>query len=82
MKQFIAIANSTIWDVCLNTYGTTEYIVKLMIDNDFDGVDNYPVAGQIFMYDETLVANLSQQITTASVNLGQIKYATKNNILN
>jgi hypothetical protein len=55
MQQFKAAQNSTIFDVCLNTYGTLNLLVKLMKDNNFPGVDTYPAAGQIFLYDETLV---------------------------
>ena len=39
-----------------------------MVDNDFDGVNYYPVTGQTFTFDETLVAN---QATAQN-----IKYAT------
>ena len=75
MQQFKAISNSTIYDVCLNTYGTLDLLVKLMDDNDFDGVDTLPENGQIFLYDETLVKNVN------SLNLYSTftskKYATQ-----
>ena len=34
MSEFIAISNSTIYDVCLNTYGTLNLLGKLMDDNN------------------------------------------------
>lgn len=70
MKQFIAVDMCTIYDVCLNTYGTLDYLVKLMVDNNFLGVNSYPVAGQVFTYDSTLVYGLAQQQNNT------IKYAT------
>lgn len=69
MQVFTAISNSTIYDVCLNTYGTLNLLVKLMVDNDFPGVNEYPANGQEFIFDESLVANQAVK----NVN---IKYAT------
>ncbi len=81
MKQFIAIEGSTIYDVCLNTYGTLNRLVKLMDDNSFDGVDTVVQAGQIFLYDETLVNIQTNQNLTQNYNVSagdsQLKYATK-----
>ncbi len=59
MTTFIAVSNSTIYDVCLNTYGSLDLLVKLMVDSGHDGVDTYPVLGQEFIYDETLVGSVS-----------------------
>lgn len=70
IKEFKAVDMSTIYDVCLNTYGTLNYLVKLMVDNDFEGVNTYPSAGQIFVYDDSLVYGLAQQKNNT------IKYAT------
>lgn len=81
MTQFTAVSNSTIYDVCLNTYGTLNLLVKLMDDNDFEGVNTYPSNGQIFLFDENLVnvqsnQNLNQNYTIAAGE-AQLKYATK-----
>lgn len=72
IREFVACEMSTIWDVCLNTYGTLNYIVKLMVDNNFAGVNSYPVAGQVFLYDDSLVYGLAQQKSN------DVKYATSN----
>ena len=69
MQLFKAVENSTIYDVCLNTYGTLNLLVKLMVDNNYGGVNLYPYTGQLFTFDETLVAN---QATAQN-----IKYATQ-----
>jgi len=81
MREFVAIDGSTIYDVCLNTYGTLNRLGKLMDDNNHPGVDTYPTAGQIFLYDENLVniqtnQNLNQNYTV-SAGSAQIKYATR-----
>ncbi len=69
MLLFKAVENSSIWDVCLNTYGSVNFLVKLMVDNNFANVNAYPYAGQDFVYDETL-------ITDANGLNKDIKYAT------
>lgn len=81
MKTFIAVEGSTIYDVCLNTYGTLNRLVKLMDDNNYPGVDTYPYVGQVFLYDENLVnvqtnQNLNQNYTIAAGS-AQLKYATR-----
>jgi hypothetical protein len=80
MTTFTAISNSTIYDVCLNTYGTLNLLGKLMKDNNFDGVNAYPVNGQEFIYDETLVniqslSKFGNYTVTGGAN--KTKYATK-----
>lgn len=69
MQIFTAISNSTLYDVCLNCYGTLDYLTKLIIDNGILNINQYPYNGQQFSFDESLVANQSIQ------NLN-IKYAT------
>jgi len=73
MTRFIAVDSSTIYDVCLNTYGSLDYLVKLMVDNDFEGVETFPKAGQEFLFDENLVVNQQVYRTNLDKNL---KYAT------
>lgn len=81
MTTFTAIANSTIYDVCLNTYGTLNKLAKLMDDNDWDGVDTDPVQGDEFLFDETLVSlpgyqNLNNNFSVVA-GASQIKFATQ-----
>lgn len=73
MKTFIAISNCTIYDVCLNTYGTLDLLTKLMVDNNFPGVNFYPENGQIFVFDETLISN---ELIYNQAVLNNVKYAT------
>lgn len=73
IQSFAAVDQCTIWDVCLNTYGSVDFIVKLMLDNDFPNINTYPVAGQLFLYDDTLVVNQNIKQT----GLPALKYATR-----
>jgi len=79
IKEFTAVSNSTIYDVCLNTYGSLNYLGKLMDDNDHPGADVYPTSGQVFEYD----ANLVQRPASGSYNsalaggASLVKYATQ-----
>jgi hypothetical protein len=57
LVPFTAVDKSTIWDVVLNTYGSVDEIVKIMVDNDYPNVNTYPKNGQIFFFDDTLVEN-------------------------
>ncbi len=73
IQSFTAVDQSTIWDICLNTYGSVDFIVKLMQDNDFPNINAYPDAGQIFLYDDTLVVNQNIKRT----GLPALKYCTR-----
>ena len=81
MTEFAAIENSSILDVCLNTYGSLNYLGKLLFDNKWPSATTYPKAGDIFMFDETLVniqtnQNLNKNfLVTAGAS--QIKFATR-----
>lgn len=79
IKTFTAVENSTIYDVCLSTYGSLNFIGKLMDDNDHAGVDLYPTTGQVFSFDSNLVQSpVSANINvTVSGGASQIKYATR-----
>lgn len=61
MKLYLALEGQSILDVCLDTYGTFDLIVKLMNENSFNGVNTKPFTGQEFWYDETLVSDISLQ---------------------
>ena len=80
MKEFIAISNSTIYDVCLITYGALDYLIKLLVDNNITDINTNPINGQKFLYDDTLVNKISNVNNNANLiinsNLAQIKYTT------
>lgn len=81
IQTYIAIANQNIYDVCLMTYGTLDNLTggqsalfKLMQDNDFGSVNNYPLQGQKFKWDDTLVFN---EAANQSNSLTKVVYATR-----
>jgi hypothetical protein len=61
MNSYYAVPGQSLYDICLNTYGTLDYIVKLILDNNISGLSYVPVSGQQFVYDTSLVYD--QQIT-------------------
>jgi hypothetical protein len=73
MLIFKAINGQSLADVCLNTYGSMDYFVKLLQDNNIANANQLPYTGQQFSWDETLVKDSLVQISTAN---GSIKYAT------
>ena len=73
MKLYKAIAGQSIYDVCLQTYGTLDYLYKLMQDNGIAGLDEDVYSGQQFQWDDNLV--LDQQVNEAFSAAG-INYAT------
>lgn len=73
MTTYTSQSGQSIHDVCLNTYATLDLLVKLMQDNNFGGADSIPYSGQVFVFDETLVAD--QNLTGINTGTG-ITYAT------
>ena len=80
IQTYTALANQNIYDVCNITYGTIDNLstgqsalFKLIQDNGFGSINNYPFAGQQFTWDDTLVFN--QQSNQAN-SLSNTNYAT------
>lgn len=74
LKQFNAVYGQSIFDICLNTYGSLDYLVKLLQDSaPGQGVNDIPATGQAYTYDDALVVD--QRINQA-FNLSGIRYAT------
>jgi len=71
MLQFKAVEGQSIYDICLQTYGSLDYMVKLLQDNGLANVNISPFSGQIFVWDETLAADRTISRNTAVI------YATK-----
>lgn len=68
-QQFNAFNGQSLLDVCLNTYGSLDYLLKLVQDNGIANVNVVPVSGQAFVYDDSLVIDQStlQQTTAAGI---------------
>jgi hypothetical protein len=64
------------FDVCLNTYGTLDRIIKQLVDSGgTQGVNAVPASGQQFVYDDDLV---DDQAVNQAYLLTGIRYATIN----
>lgn len=78
IRTYNALANQNIYDICLMTYGTYDQLMKLISDNNFGSLNNYPYAGQSFLWDDTLVFNQQVNISNSLANLN---YATRSSTL-
>ena len=74
MLNYKSVQGQSIYDVCLNTYGSFDFLLKLMQDNNIESIDVEPYSGQVFTWDETLTVD--QVANQISSNSGII-YATK-----
>lgn len=74
MLQYKSVQGQSIWDVCLNTYGTFDFMRKFLDENGIDNIDVPVYNAQVFTWDETLVVD--QRINQLSQN-SNIIYATK-----
>jgi hypothetical protein len=74
MLQYKALSAQSLWDICLNTYGTFDLMLKLLTDNNIANINASSYSGQQFTWDETLTAN--QVVNQISQN-ANIIYATK-----
>lgn len=76
LKNYSAVNGQSMFDICLNTYGTLDRIVKQLVDSGgIQGVNAVPARGQVFVYDDDLVAD--QAVNQAYLLTG-IRYATIN----
>lgn len=73
MRTFKAIAGQSIYDVCLQTYGTLDYLYKLMEDNGIEGLNETVYSGQTFVWDDSLVVD---QLINAAFAASGVNYAT------
>lgn len=78
IQTYYALGNQNIYDVCNMTYGTLDQLFKLIQDNDFGSVNNYPFQGQSFAWDDTLVFN--QQVNIQNT-VNKVAYATQSDTI-
>lgn len=57
MQNYNSVNGQSLLDVCLSVYGTLDYLYKLIVDNNINGVDYEPSTGQVFVYDDSLTVN-------------------------
>lgn len=73
MQVFSAIDGQSLFDVCLNTYGSLDFMYKLLQDNAVASVKDEVATGQAFSWDDSQVIN--QQVNQAYAASG-IFYST------
>lgn len=73
MQTYNAIAGQSIYDVCLQTYGSLNYLFKLMQDNNIQGLDELVSSRQPFVWDDTLVVD---QLVNAAFAATNTRYST------
>jgi len=78
-QNFNAINGQNLLDVCLNTYGTTDLLYKLLQDNFIPNLDYTPITGQMFVYEDNLVID---QGINQFFSRGNTYYATDINTPN
>ena len=68
MQKFNCVSGSSWLDVCLNTYGSLDYFVKMVNDNNITP-ELPPVSNQPVFWDNTLVENQSTSNTIKAKNI-------------
>lgn len=76
-RNYSATNGQSNYDVALNTYGTLDLLVKLLMDSGVDNVDQTPVTGQQFIYDDELVGD---QGVNQNYFQTPVRYATDINV--
>jgi len=78
MKSYTAVTGQSMYDICLITYGSMDYLVKLANDNTVQDLNNTALTGISFTYDNALVVNeiLHQQINQQYGTSQSIIYGT------
>ena len=75
MNTYTAVSGQSIYDICIITYGSLDFTVKLATDNGITDLNDTVAPGTVFTYNNSLVVNqaLHQQINQ--------QYGTANNII-
>lgn len=58
MTNYKSIQGQSIYDVCMQTYGTLDRLIKLLTDNNIVGTEAPIPIGQLFTFDETLIFDI------------------------
>lgn len=56
IKSVQAVDGQSIYDVCLQVYGSLDKLIKLCTDNNITNIDIIP-NGKVFYYDTDLITN-------------------------
>lgn len=72
-REFKAVAGQLLKDVCLNTYQTFDYLVKLALDNNKYDLGYKCKTGDVFVFETDLVVNLG---VLRDIEIRQQKFLT------
>lgn len=76
-RQFGIVDGQSLLDVCLNTYGSLDYLLRLIQDNGIENANANVQSGQIVVFEDSLVID---QSTIGQNQATGIFYATKQKI--
>jgi len=83
MQTCTAVEGQSLYDVCLNTYGSLDFLLKMLQDSGVSDINQSPHSGQVFSFDPQLVVDqgINRQLTvtntryaTAYSKLGSVYY--------
>lgn len=63
----------SVYDICLQVYGTLDYLVRLMVDNNINGTNANDLTGSLIKFDKRLMKRPASFIDNANKN---VVYAT------
>ena len=67
IQTYTAKSGQSIFDICLQVYGTLDLIMKLIQDNNIASLNSSGFTGFVFNYDASLIVDNS--IVTANINI-------------
>lgn len=73
-KTYNAVWGQSIYDICLQVYGSLDLLYKLIQDSGVDSVNDSPFSGQQYVYDDALATD--QALINKNI-LSGIIYATE-----
>jgi hypothetical protein len=73
MLAYNSVNGQSIWDICLNTYGSIDFMSKLLIDNGIESIDTVLPNAMTWVWDESFSTDQKLNITNTNNN---IIYAT------
>jgi len=73
LSEYRAQRGQSLSDICLNVYGTTDYLYKLLVDSQISSLDYEPITGDVFYYDTALTVNTN---TSRTKVVSPVRYST------
>lgn len=73
LSEYRAQRGQSLSDICLNVYGTTDYLYKMLTDSQTSSLDYEPKTGDVFYYDTALTVNVN---TSRTKVVTPVRYST------